>query len=329
MEGALQMKRSLAIPALLLCLLLTACGGGEAGGSRDSLWEELDIGEEEIVMTVDGREIPAWRYCRWLAAACGAVAEEYKSAGMTADWEAQVADVTLGEYVRRQAQEDTALYATVENLAEQYGVTITEEPTADADGLPLPLTQAQAEELDRVGLLYGGLCRLAQQGDSPLVDETAFSFWKEQQGYMTVDRIFFAAGEDWDAARQRAEEAFARLNAAEEKEPVFSSLAAGGDDLAGPRTLRLGDGTLETELETAAAALEAGQYSGILETEAGFSILCRTEADTAALRVEYFDEFLQQTAGNADIQYTSVYKSLNAEDFWEALEKAGALEEGA
>jgi hypothetical protein len=62
MEGAGRMRRKKLIPALLLCLLLPACGGEEAGSGRNSFWAELDMDGTEIVLVADGREIPAWRY---------------------------------------------------------------------------------------------------------------------------------------------------------------------------------------------------------------------------------------------------------------------------
>ena len=42
-------------------------------------------------------------------------------------------------------------------------------------------------------------------------------------------------------------------------------------------------------LQDAAATLEPGQFSGIIETENGFVILRRLPADRDALREAYFD----------------------------------------
>lgn len=307
------MKRCMTVPALLLCLLLTACGGGETGQGRDSFWEELGVEETEVLLTVDGREVPAWRYCRWLAAACEAITTEYEAAGAAVDWGAAVEDGTLDEYACRRALEDTVLYATVENWAEQVGVTVEEEPAGDPASLLISLSEAQAAELDRVGLLYVGLCSLAQQENSPLVTAEELAAWGTEQGYMAVDRIFFAAGEDRDAARQRAEEAFAQLNRAGEKGPLFDSLAASGDDLAGPRTLKRGDGTLEETLESAAAALEPEQYSGILETEEGFSVLRRLAVDKKAFAGEWLDKKLLKMAEEAEVLPSESVKVLTAQ----------------
>ena len=124
------------------------------------------------------------------------------------------------------------------------------------------------------------------------------------------------------AARQRAAEAFARLNTAEDQRAEFAALAAEGDDPAGPRTFTPGDGTLDGALEAAAQALEEGQCSGILETGEGFSILLRGETDRSGVEEAYFDHLLQKAAENAPVGLTEDYKALDPAAF-----AAWALEE--
>lgn len=143
---------------------------------------------------------------------------------------------------------------------------------------------------------------------------------------LTVDRIFIGAGEDREAARQRAAEVFSQLNSAEDQAAAFSALAGEGDDAAGPRTLLPGDGTLPPALEEAARALEEGQYSGILESEEGFSILRRLETASAALAGDAFDQLLESAAQAALVQTTPSYDSLSAAAFDEALEALRAGE---
>ena len=123
------------------------------------------------------------------------------------------------------------------------------------------------------------------------------------------------------AARERAAEVFSRLNGAEDPETAFSALAAEGDDKAGPRTLLPGDGTLSQALEDAAKALEEGQYSGILESEEGFSILRRLVTEGGAQMGEAFDRLLQEAAEGALVKTTPAYDGLDAAEFDRALEE--------
>lgn len=295
------MRKSMILPVLLLSLLLTACGGGEAGGGRNSFWDELGVEETEAVLVVDGRQIPAWRYVWWLANGCIAMEDACAAGGLALDWDTPMEEGTLGEYVQRQALEDTVLYATVECWAETRNIMLTEEPAGET--IPqgaLPLEDWQCQELERVGLLYRELCALAAKPDSPLLTDAALAAFVEAGDYLTVDRITFPAGEERETARRQAEEAFARLNSAGDKAAIFEALSA-GDGSAETVTIQVGDGTLHGVLESGAAALEPGQHSGILETEEGFWILRRLAPDRAALAPLWLEQELLRAAEAAEV----------------------------
>ena len=184
------------------------------------------------------------------------------------------------------------------------------------------LDRARMEELTGVGRLYAKLYSLyCQEGSALAPEPEALEAFAVEQGRITVDRLFFAAGEDREAARQRAAEAFARLNAAEDLAAEFAVLAAEVPEEFD--TFALGDGALEETLEAAAQALEAGQCSGILETGEGLSILLRVEADKSGVEEEYFDHLLQEAAENAAVQLTEAYQALDPADFSAGLVRAG------
>lgn len=337
------MKKRMTALALLLCLTLTACGGrGDGGGQASFLGQAADMEEDAVLLTVDGREVPAWRYLYWLAYTCDRVRERYQEAGLALDWKTPVTGGTLADYARDQALADTVLYATVENWAEKYGCALTEEDrealassweeqAAARGGEAAYLAQLaeqgldrqRAEELAGVGTLYGKLWALYRAGDSPLApDEEALAAYAEETGSLTVDRILVAAGADREAAQQKAAELFSRLNGAADQGAEFAALAAAGDDPAGPRTLLAGDGTLDSALEAAAKSLAVGQCSGILESEEGFSILRRLPADPDALAEGYFDHLLQTAAENALVETEKAYGTLDTAAFDRALEAA-------
>ena len=125
---------------------------------------------------------------------------------------------------------------------------------------------------------------------------------------MMLDRILISFGADREAARRRAAEAFSRLNGAEDPAAVFAALAAEGDDRLGPR--RADESGWEEPLLEAARSLETGQYSGILESGEGFSILMRQTADREALRESYFDSLLQAAAEGAEVVAEPLYEEL-------------------
>ena len=172
-----------------------------------------------------------------------------------------------------------------------------------------------------MGMLYAKLYGLC------LIEGSELDRLLDQAGGLTVDRILINAGEDREAARERAAEVFSRLNGAEDPAAAFPVLAAEGDDTAGPRTLTPGDGTLPQALEEAAEALEEGQYSGILESEEGFSILRRLASEGETLAGEAFDRLLQKAAESALVQTAPAYDRLDAAAFDKALTELRQAEE--
>lgn len=135
--------------AVLLALSLAGCGGEKAEEERTSglYYEACGISPDAVLLTVDGREVPAWRYLYWLTWGCDQLSEAYDEAGLTLDWSETVEGTDLAAYVRQQALDNTVLYATVENWAEQYQVEITEADQPELDSL----WAKQAEEAGRRG----------------------------------------------------------------------------------------------------------------------------------------------------------------------------------
>lgn len=312
------MKKYVAAVVLVLCLVLGACDGrvrGDGGGTNP-LGSAAELTDDAILLTIDGREIPAWRYLYWLAYTCQRVQERYQASELALDWETPVSGGTLSDYVKDQALADTALYATVENWAEQYGCTVTEEASqGETTYLPdLGLTDEQMEELDRVGKLYAKLYELyCTEGSALAPTQETLAAYGEQARAVTLEQILVPFGEDREAAQNRAAELFSQINGAEDQAVVFSALAVEHGDGSGPRTVLPGEE--QSALVEAALALEEGQCSGILETEDGFSIVRRLPLDVSVLKEACFDELLQNTAANSVVTTTSDYAQLDPAAF--------------
>lgn len=313
------MKKRIAALVLVLCLILAACGSrrGDNQSQTSYLGEATGLDEEAVLLTVDGREVPAWRYLYWLAYTCQRVQERYQKSGLPLDWAAPVSGGTLADYAKDQALADTVLYATVENWAEEYGCAGTEGGDQAASYLPdLGLPAERMRELERVGWMYAALYELyGTEGSQLAPTEEALAAYGEARGAVTLDRILIHFGEDREAAQARAAEAFSKINGAEDQAAVFSALAAGGRDSAGPRTVLPEDGQLDPELLEAAQALREGQVSGILESEEGFSILLRLPLDTGALKEAYFDYLLQTAAEQAQVTTMPEYQTVDPAAF--------------
>lgn len=326
------MKRRITALALLLCLCLTACGGEEAQQPEEAvrppqpatlLETASGLSESETLLTVDGRDIPAWKYLYWLAYTCDRLAQRYAEAKLPLDWSAPVSGGTLADYAKDQALADTTLYAVVENWSEAYGAQPA-QTAKSANPLPeLGLTQAQLEQMEDVGRCYAALWTLCQSGESALSpsQEDLSAFARESQA-LTLDRILIPAGEDRAAAQEKASQIFAQLNEAGDQAATFQELAAAGGDPAGSRTLLPQDGSLDESLLSAAQDLEENQCSGILESEEGFSILRRLPLDPSPLLEAWFDDSLENASKSAQISVSESYSALDPVSFYDALQQA-------
>ena len=145
--------------------------------------------------------------------------------------------------------------------------------------------------------------------------ENELALFEQQTAPLTAERLLIPFGSDREAARQKAAELFAHLNTAADPSAAFDALLAE----TGGASLEETDWT--PSLQDAAAALEPGQFSGIIETENGFVILRRLPADRDALREAYFDSLLQDAADASEIQVSSAYETLRPAAFWTALKQ--------
>ncbi len=349
------MKKQTAALCLALLCLLTACGGGEAPGTQPAPLEAVGLTPETVLLTVDGREVPAGIYCYWLSEACADIQAGQAAGGASWSWETPAEGGTLAELARSRALEGAALYATVENWAERYGCALTEEDRADladawaarsaeAGGEAAYLARLAARGLDRAGAermaedhyLYCRLSRLAGVPGSPLCPaEEELAAFSRENGYVTLDLLLVSkagAGDQaaLDQRRQKAEELFSQLNRSEDPEKAFSQLADAHSDAKAqyPCTIRLGESSLPAAFQDALRTLGEGQLSGIVEAEEGYGILLRLPTDLDALREPWFDQRLQTAAAEAQVEVTAAYGALSVADFQAASDRARRDAEG-
>ena len=318
-----------ALILVLAALLALAAGCGTKPAEPEPSSEEVSL--NTVVLTVDGREVPAWRYLYWLAYDRERLTEQYRAAGLEPDWTAPAEDgSTLEDYVRQQALADTALYATVENWAEAR----TLWPSADA----LSVLEAQAAEWETndhfrcfsvLGLgapealalltdawLYARMAEQFSAGNwDPAPTEADIAAFAETEHWLTLDWLCLTSGDgDREACRARAAELFSRLNSGEDPASVFSALPEDQGSV-GSQTFQAGTGVLPPSIEEAALALEEGQGSGVLEDAGSCYLLLRRHLDTGPVTGAYFDSLLLSAAGEAEIVKAPVFSDLEISAF--------------
>lgn len=309
------MKRTMAVWSVLVCMVLSACGGAAAEPDAP-LAQAAGVDAEAVFLTVDGREIPAWQYLHWLAADCAQLEQRYAQAGEPLDWTAPGSDgETPEERVKYAALADTALCVAVETWAEAYGCTLTAEEWDDLPEWTEPyLTQEQCRYLAALGRQYVKLYRLYQTAGSPLAPaEGELALFERETGMLAAERLLIPMNGDRETARQLAGTLFARINGAEDSDAAFTALLP---EYGGEMTAADWSGVLLD----AASAMEPGQMSGILETETGFCILRRLETDQSALREAHFDSLLLAAAADSELLISDACDALSPASFWAALQ---------
>ena len=156
------MKKTLSILLALMMLLLTACGGSSNGGNStdssdvndtapavvDSIYADITgIPGEKVLVTVDGNEIPAALYFYWTVSNAqnlvyqlqtyamyyGMYADAFGEGG-TIDWSYELSPgMTLAQFLEQQTRNAALYYATVENMAKESGIALTDEERVAMD----------------------------------------------------------------------------------------------------------------------------------------------------------------------------------------------------
>ena len=153
----------------IVCLLMAAsialalcagCAGEELAEDADVVptifVDTTGIPQDKIVMTVGETEVPAELYFYWLCYVCSSleynILNDYNNYGMysscvdsetkTIDWTAEITGLPLMEYARSQTENTIKYYMSIEELAAEKGVTLSE---ANREALDADFQNAVAE----------------------------------------------------------------------------------------------------------------------------------------------------------------------------------------
>ena len=287
------------------------------------------IDPQEAVLEYDGNSIPAEMYFYWLGYSCSYV--EYQIGmlsmyGMYTDlldeegniiWDGDLDGTTPSQYAKESTNSNALSYIVVENMAKEYGVSLTDEDKANmAESLAQQIEQNGGEEafqqslkemgisretFDRItaaGYLLDHLRELAEDPDGALYEEPDLTnnAYVDHILLMTIDSETREplSEEEIEAKRTTAEDLLAQLQDAEDVQALFDQLVEEyGDDqgratdsgyLVDPQT------NFVQEFLDATFELEPGELSDIVESSYGYHILLRkelTEEQTASLKESY------------------------------------------
>ena len=321
------------------------------------IFEELTgIPAETAVMRVGEREISSEYYFYWLCFVCSSleynIVQDYNAYGlyascidtksMTVDWTSKLAGLPLMEYARAQAEDTIRYYISIEELAMENGVTLTEKDLADmasvfdgqvaAMGGPdafrqyLRVLGISRETFDRItaaAYLYDGMLAQVLAEGSPLyLPDPEYDRYAKFADHILIATQDLKSGEQLAPAKvmekyELAQELRSRLEGAEDPAALFEELKGEYSEDPGKQDYPEGyvytPGTMVPEFESAAAALPVGGISDVVQSDYGFHIILRRDLRDALgqdgqreeIARAYLDELLVRKRSGSPIAYDS------------------------
>jgi len=260
---------------------------------------------DEIVATVDGREIPWDMYCYWMSAAASDV-ENYMLMmsyyGGSIDWTDpwnEGSEESFLDYVVRSAEESVKQVSVIENMAEELGVVLSEESeeqiaqtledsrieAVGEDGSEEEyraymlenghVTPEFIERMTRLNYLYQESYQIVRGRAAEAFSEEEALAWLEENGYVAANHILVETAEEAEAILAELRE----IGDTEELLARFAALKTEKDLDPGGVTFPEGYVFLQGEMvpafEEAAFALESYELSDPVQTDYGYHVILR------------------------------------------------------
>ena len=311
---------------------LSPSNGFTSGTMQEGLcYEATGVAPDAIVASVDGNGASADLIAYWTGYNVSYL-DSYMQyyTGSSLDWDYTLSDGTnITDYIKSNVYSSVKQHLALENLANKYGVTLTEgQESAMADSDQAYIDQYGSEEafeaeiaklgmrretydrIARSNYLYQNLYQLYNtEGSALYASDEDLALYAAEKNYITADHILLSTkdlttGEaltDEQKAEKKAlaEEIKQKLDACEgdidELTALFQELADQYSEDPGRETYPTGytftTGSMVQEFEDAAYALSEGEVSEVVESSFGYHILLRLPLDKSAAADEVREEY--------------------------------------
>lgn len=354
--------------ALTFAVVSVSPSNGFTSGSLQEgmSYEVCGVSPDAVVASVDGNGATADLITYWIgynATYLNSYMQYY--GGGALDWDYVMSDGTaMPDYVKNDVLTTVKQELVIENLAEKYGVELTDEQLSamesdeqgfieqyggeegfDAELAKLGLRRETYERITRTNYLYQDLYKLyLTEGSALYASNEDLAAYAAAQGYITADHILLttvdtATGEALSDEQKAEKKALAEELAEKLKNYTGDDLASYFAELAdeysedpgrasNPTGYTFTTGSMVQEFEDAAYALDEGAVSDIVESRFGYHILLRLPLDKAAaaetVREDYFSNFIDEQMDKAKTATSAEYDKLDAKALYEAIVAAQA-----
>ena len=311
---------------------LSPSNGFTSGTMQEGLcYEATGVAPDAIVASVNGNGASADLIAYWIGYDVSYL-DSYMQyyTGSSLDWDYTLSDGTnITDYIKSNVYSSVKQHLVLENLANKYGVTLTEgQESAMADSDQTYIDQygseeAFEEEIAKLGMrretydrvarsnyLYQNLYQLYNtEGSALYASDEDLAVYAADQGYITADHILLATkdlttgealtDEQKTEKKALADEIKQKLDACkgdlDELTALFQELADEYSEDPGRETYPTGytftTGSMVQEFEDAAYALSEGEVSEVVESSFGYHILLRLPLDKSAAADEVREEY--------------------------------------
>ena len=354
--------------ALTFAVVSVSPSNGFTSGSLQEgmSYDTCGVSPDAVVASVDGNGATADLITYWIgynATYLNSYMQYY--GGGALDWDYVMSDGTaMPDYVKNDVLTTVKQELVIENLAEKYGVELTDEQLSamesdeqgfieqyggeegfDAELAKLGLRRETYERITRTNYLYQDLYKLyLTEGSALYASNEDLAAYAAAQGYITADHILLttvdtATGEALSDEQKAEKKALAEELAEKLKNYTGDDLASYFAELAdeysedpgrasNPTGYTFTTGSMVQEFEDAAYALDEGAVSDIVESSFGYHILLRLPLDKAAaaesVREAYFTNFIDEQLEKVTLATSEQFDALDAQALYEAIVAAQA-----
>lgn len=316
----------------------------------DMAQEVLGFPNTTVLLTVNGKGVTAEEYLYWLGNMTAYYEMMTMYSGQTLNFDEAIGEdgTTWDKQLKEIAYQNTLLLAVTPEAAAQRGISLADADVAklieqresnieSAGGEEMYAYQLQAMgindrtafELDKVSTLFG---KVQEAMEAEVTDADVAAYIRENDLLRCKHILFKTVDDDrqpLDEAtiaqkRAQAEETMAQLR---EDPTRFDELMNDRSEDTGlqsaPDGYLFGPGEMVAVFEDTTKSLEVGAISDIVESEYGYHIILRLDADCAQSREEAasqaFERVMNEYVENAKVEKKTEYDSFTTKEYYEGL----------